>query len=192
MIKLILAVDEKEWIWKNWDLAWSLKWDMNFFKDETTKWDKMNIVLMWRKTYESIPEKFRPLKNRCNVVISSQIEDSKHFDLSKKEWPYYFSNIEKWIFNSRLLCWKDLFNNTYIIWWEKIYDYVLKHSLDIIDEIILTRISWDYWCDKFVKWIFEIVENEFEEYFSSEEQVEIDENWKEHKFVFKKYKRKTN
>ena len=46
---------------------------MAFFKRVTTLCDeagKQNAVIMGRKTYESIPSKFRPLDNRVNVVIS--------------------------------------------------------------------------------------------------------------------------
>lgn len=31
---------------------------------------KQNVVLMGRKTWDSLPEKFRPLPNRLNVVLS--------------------------------------------------------------------------------------------------------------------------
>jgi len=46
--------------------------DMQFFRKLTTKCanGKQNAVIMGRKTYFSIPEKFRPLKNRVNIVLS--------------------------------------------------------------------------------------------------------------------------
>ena len=37
---------------------------------ETRSTDKQNAVLMGRKTWESIPKKFRPLKDRINVVLT--------------------------------------------------------------------------------------------------------------------------
>ena len=64
-------------IGKNDDLLFKLKDDMKFFKNITTnslsinsKLDK-NIVLMGRKTYFSIPNNYRPLKNRINFVLTN-------------------------------------------------------------------------------------------------------------------------
>ena len=36
--------------------------------------NKQNVVLMGRKTWESIPKKFKPLPNRINMVLTSQSE----------------------------------------------------------------------------------------------------------------------
>ena len=53
------------------DLPWPMiKGDMKFFKSVTSS-HKNNVVIMGRKTWESIPEKHRPLPNRINVVLSS-------------------------------------------------------------------------------------------------------------------------
>lgn len=52
-------------------MPWHLKADLLWFKEKTT--EKSNsAVIMGRKTWESIPELFRPLKDRVNVVVSSQ------------------------------------------------------------------------------------------------------------------------
>jgi dihydrofolate reductase len=63
-IIIILASDEKNGIGKNGILPWRLKSDMAYFKEVTTTTlseKKINALIMGRKTWESIPEKFRPL-----------------------------------------------------------------------------------------------------------------------------------
>ena len=49
-------------------LPWKLPADMARFKDLTTG----HAVLMGRKTWDSLPEKFRPLPDRYNLVMSRQ------------------------------------------------------------------------------------------------------------------------
>ncbi len=49
---------------------WHLPVDMRFFKETTLG----HPVIMGRKNYESIPEQFRPFKNRLNIVVSNQKE----------------------------------------------------------------------------------------------------------------------
>lgn len=52
-------------------LPWHLPEDMKFIKQLTSG----GYVLMGRKTYESIPEKFRPLSGRTNIVLSRSAID---------------------------------------------------------------------------------------------------------------------
>lgn len=55
------------------DLVWRLPGDMAHFKGVTsspTVEGKRNAVIMGRKTWDSIPPKFRPLDNRMNVILS--------------------------------------------------------------------------------------------------------------------------
>ncbi|EER18656.1 dihydrofolate reductase, putative, partial [Perkinsus marinus ATCC 50983] len=61
---------------KDGQLPWkSLPEDMKRFKKITTGGhcndNVKNVCIMGRKTWESIPERFRPLRDRINVVISS-------------------------------------------------------------------------------------------------------------------------
>lgn len=62
-------------------LPWHIPEDMAHFKQITTsnagitaKFDLHNIVVMGRKTWESIPPRYRPLEKRFNVVLSNSQE----------------------------------------------------------------------------------------------------------------------
>ncbi len=142
---IILAVDDENWLGKNWDLAWKLAADMRYFKEITTKVKdkkKQNALIMWRKTRESIPEKFRPLPWRINCILSRK---------TQKDWNW---NI-LW-FNSLDNCIKKLNNNKsveniFIIWWAKLYNDALKNPF--LDKIYITKVSWDFDCDVFFDWI---------------------------------------
>lgn len=66
-VVLIVAVCKHTMaIGKDNDLLWDLPADMQFFKTSTAGFP----VLTGRKNYESIPEKYRPLPNRENIVIT--------------------------------------------------------------------------------------------------------------------------
>jgi dihydrofolate reductase len=66
IVSLIAALTQNRVIGKNNDLPWHLPDDMKYFMNTT----KQHHVVMGRKNYESIPEKFRPLPNRKNIVVS--------------------------------------------------------------------------------------------------------------------------
>ena len=66
IVSLIVAIPSNLVIGKNNNLIWNLPKDMKFFMETTTG----HPVIMGRKNYESIPEKYRPLKNRVNVIIT--------------------------------------------------------------------------------------------------------------------------
>lgn len=77
IISMVVAVGANNEIGANGDLLWHLPKDMQRFKEIT--WN--HCVLMGRKTYFSIPEKFRPLKERTNIVLSrseKQLEEQVH------------------------------------------------------------------------------------------------------------------
>lgn len=68
-VVLIVAVaNSNNGIGKDNDLLWRLPADMKFFREQTTGFP----VVTGRKNYESIPEKFRPLPNRDNIIVTRQ------------------------------------------------------------------------------------------------------------------------
>lgn len=66
IISLIAAMDKNGIIGQNGRLPWRLPADMQRFVMLTMG----KPVIMGRKTYDSIPAKFKPLSGRTNIIIS--------------------------------------------------------------------------------------------------------------------------
>jgi dihydrofolate reductase len=69
-VSLIVAISENRAIGLDNKLLWHLPADMAFFKEKTTG----HHIITGRKNYESIPERFRPLPNRVNIVLSRDVD----------------------------------------------------------------------------------------------------------------------
>lgn len=72
---IVVACDEGRGIGVDGDLPWRLPGDLKHFKRVTTavpegEPGRVNAVLMGRRTWASIPERFRPLPGRLNVVLT--------------------------------------------------------------------------------------------------------------------------
>lgn len=71
--QIVVAATRKLGIGKGGTMPWKLPGDMAYFKELTSRTadpSKQNAVVMGRKTWESIPPKFRPLPGRVNVVLT--------------------------------------------------------------------------------------------------------------------------
>ncbi|HEX2616722.1 MAG TPA: dihydrofolate reductase [Flavobacteriales bacterium] len=66
IISAIAAVAENGVIGKDGGLPWNLPDDMKFFQRTTLN----HYVICGRKNYESIPQRFRPLRDRVNIVVT--------------------------------------------------------------------------------------------------------------------------
>ncbi|MBF46944.1 MAG: hypothetical protein CMA96_04310 [Euryarchaeota archaeon] len=66
---MIVAMDEDGFIGRGNRLPWKLSSDMTRFK-ELTEGNGFNSVIMGRKTWDSLPDAFRPLPERVNIVMS--------------------------------------------------------------------------------------------------------------------------
>ena len=70
---IVVATDQKQGIGRDGDLPWRLKCDLQHFKEITTRTrdkNKLNAVIMGRRTWDSLPAQFRPLPHRVNIVIT--------------------------------------------------------------------------------------------------------------------------
>lgn len=145
---IILAIDNKNWIWKNNDLAWRLSADLKRFRDITTKTTdlaKLNAVVMGRRTWESIPAKFKPLPNRVNCIISKKLHsESTHSTID--DFVLHFNSFDHALEELET---KDNVENIFIIGWSSVYNIALIHPM--LDKIYLTEVEWDFNCDKHVE-----------------------------------------
>lgn len=66
---LVVAMDEARGIGRDGDLAWRLPPDLQWFRAVTVGAGGQHVI-MGRKTWDSIPERFRPLPERINWVLS--------------------------------------------------------------------------------------------------------------------------
>src|ERR1051325_10136885 len=77
IVSLIAAVSKNRVIGKNNDLPWKLPDDMKYFMETT----RQHAVIMGRKNFDSLPPKFKPLKDRLNIVVTRHKEPLKDYDI---------------------------------------------------------------------------------------------------------------
>jgi dihydrofolate reductase len=77
-LSIIVATEQKGGIGANNRLPWKIQKDTQFFRNKTTHTsspDKINAVIMGRKTWDSLPH--TPLRGRLNIVISSTLANER-------------------------------------------------------------------------------------------------------------------
>lgn len=130
IISLIAAMAKNRVIGKDNDLPWHLPDDMKFFQSKT----KGHVVVMGRKNFDSLPEKFKPLPNRTNVILTRQ----QGFEVADC---YTFHSLDDAIQFGRDNGEEELF----VIGGGEIYNL----ALEIADRVYLTEISENYEGDTF-------------------------------------------
>lgn len=66
IVEILVAATQQGGIGGNGRLLWHIPEDLALFKKHTTD----GTVIMGRKTYESLPEKHKPLPRRRNIILS--------------------------------------------------------------------------------------------------------------------------
>jgi dihydrofolate reductase len=138
----ILAVDINNGLSKHGNIPWKSKKDMKFFYNKT----KNNVVIMGRNTYFSLPKEYRPLKNRLNIVLTTQQlnnpDDTVIFTNDDTIFNLILSNREKYIELYPSLS-RDF--KIFFIGGKKVYEQFIP----LCETVWVTRIKQNYSCDLF-------------------------------------------
>ncbi|MBQ3564707.1 MAG: dihydrofolate reductase [Alphaproteobacteria bacterium] len=124
MIKLIAIVEKNLGIAENGKIPWEFEEDRKFFREKTLN----SIVIMGRKTFESIPN--APLKNRKNCVITKKniqndVECFRTLEEAVQKYPS---------------CW--------IIGGAQLYNYALEKN--VVQYMLITHVNAEYNPDIFL------------------------------------------
>ena len=121
-ISHVVALSNNNVIGVNNSLPWNLKTDLAHFKNYTSN----KIIVMGRKTYESIG---RPLPNRINLIVSNTIKEINGAEL--------FKSTEDAINKARELCINKNLEEIIIIGG----GYLFRDTLSITNKLVLTKVD---------------------------------------------------
>lgn len=125
MFSVIVCVNNKNVIGKNNKLLYNLPSDLRHFKKMTTN----NVVIMGRKTFESLP--IKPLPNRVNIVVT-------HDENFKVDGVEVVHSIEDAIF---LCSEKYLDKKCFVIGGGQVYQECFDKGY--VHEVIVTQVNDD-------------------------------------------------
>jgi thymidylate synthase len=136
MINIIVAFTTKAFgIGKNNTLPWHIPEDLKHFADVT----KDAVVIMGYKTWMSIPEDKKPLKNRINIVVSSTEVSSTDDAISSVKFVHPSALDQEIMYHHQRLL------NIFIIGGASLYN----KYMGVADKIYATFIDKDVQCDTF-------------------------------------------
>ena len=98
-----------------------------------------NAVIMGRKTFESLPSKFKPLPDRLNIVMSRQME------CGKREGVEVVGGLEEGLKRAE----EEGAKNIFVIGGGQIYDEGFKNGN--LEQVFVTRVGGKIECDVFAE-----------------------------------------
>ena len=143
-MKLIVAYQAKNrGIGIDNSIPWYISQDLSYFKQKTigtslTGDGAKNIVLMGRKTWESIPDRHKPLCNRQNYIVSSNTSEKYRRDIEQYQDTILINDLDSCLETLQKIQ-KIQNTNIWIIGGSSIYKYVLE-KVGLIKEIYVTEI----------------------------------------------------
>lgn len=121
-------------------LPWRLKQEMKYFKDVTTKAKEgyVNAVIMGRKTWDSIPQKFRPLPGRINVILSRS-----NSNVTDSDGVFHFNSIDSVMLHFEKEAYRvgeKPLDKIFIIGGSQVYNSVILDPR--VDNLLVTHINY--------------------------------------------------
>jgi dihydrofolate reductase len=155
---MIVAMDEDGCIGKQGDLPWRLKSDMIRFKT-LTEADGFNAVIMGRKTWDSLPDSFRPLPERVNIVMSRDAN-----------WSHEDADVALYHGRAIEIAYAEACDECWVIGGAQIYEMFL----DRVDEIHITTVHTTGSGDvKFPEWDRSLWSEDIIEHTESDDENEF-------------------
>jgi len=136
---MIAAMDAKNGIGANNKIPWNIPEDLKYFQDVTKSKTKQNVVIMGKNTWFSLPKKFRPLKERINLIISSQPEKIDDHDL-------IYSSLQSALNYCQSLD-SNILGEIFIIGGQRMYEEGIQHP--DCQKLYLTEIKKSFPCEVF-------------------------------------------
>lgn len=143
--EIIWAVDEDDGLGREGSIPWHVPQDLKNFRLITTRGDNENIVIMGRKTWDSIPEMFKPLKGRVNIVISRDPGKIVDFDKYYNQVAFVYSFDEALALAEAIVMKED--SDVFVIGGGQVYAEAIEHEGCV--GIHETIVDGDYECDVF-------------------------------------------
>lgn len=137
---IIVAVDSKQGIGKNGKLPWHIPSELQHFAKttRTVKTPKaLNAVIMGRKSWDSIPEKFRPLPGRLNIVLTQNPA------INLPQGVLCAGSLDQ----ALQLAEKHHAENVFVIGGAKVFADAVTHPA--CTELLVTEVAGDFGCDTF-------------------------------------------
>lgn len=160
---IIVAIDEMGGIGRDGQLPWRLPGELRHFR-EVTVGQGNNAVIMGETTWLSLPDKFRPLPDRQNIILSNQ-GSSYPGATTVASFPEAFSQA-------------TTAENIYVIGGASIYRQAIV--LSDCQELFITRVQGEHQCDVF----FPTIPSNFHLVEKSEPRTEENET-----YWFERYRR---
>jgi len=143
-LNLIYCKNNQNIIGYDNNLLFTIPEDIKYYKEITSQEyikGHKNIVIMGYNTWKSIPDKYKPLPNRINIIITKN-----HFN----EMKFEDENIK--VFNDFNLCYKyleqeenngNLLGDKFIIGGGQIYNHVHSNYLHMVNKVYETVVTYN-------------------------------------------------